>query len=818
LTKVCVGVNVHAEPERLHATLASLRANTRAGVELLLLPDGPDAETRYALSSLNDLRQLATAAPRGAAACFNRLANATDADVFVLLESGSLVSARWLDLLLAALDADARHGLAGPSTNRSWNEQGALPWAGESPSELARAAREAARCFGGEVRRLAPLYSLADFCYAVRREAFEAVGPADEGYGVGPCWEMDYNVRAERAGFRGVWACSAFVWRAPFTARRREDERRLFESNKRRYQDKFCGARLRGLKDDYRQHCRGDACPDFAPRELFKLKSEDNSRAPLSLTTSEASHAEPTRPPANEEPRAGVVSLKAAKSLTVETPTQTAEALTRTAETRVQLATVEAPFVTCIMPTADRRMFVPQAVRCFLRQDYPNAELLILDDGADAVEDCVPSSARVRYVRLGRKLSVGAKRNLACEMARGSLIVHWDDDDWYPTWRLSAQVKALSEGGADICGTSQLLYYEASGARAWRYAYGGGRSPWVAGNTLAYRRGFWERHRFPDVRVGEDTRFVWGAAAARVSDLAEPSLCVATVHASNTSPKSTGGCYWHPHRVEEVRKLLGDDLHFYRTASLSLDGSHEWPLVTCIMPTYDRRAFVPLALENFRRQDYPRKELVVVDDGRDAVGDLVEGRPDVRYVRLAMRTSIGGKRNLACRQPRGSVIAHWDDDDWYAPDRLRYQVAPIIAGEADMTGLVSDHILELPRGDFWTTLPHLHRRLFVGDVHGGTLVYRASLLDSGIRYPETSLAEDAALIRQAAARRQRLLKLSNPGVFVYVRHGSNAWGEYAPGSFLDPGGWRRIAQPQTFPDNSLDDYKAASSSAAASVS
>ena len=51
MTKVCVGVNVHAEPERLHATLASLRANTRAGVELLLLPDGPDAEPRYALSS-----------------------------------------------------------------------------------------------------------------------------------------------------------------------------------------------------------------------------------------------------------------------------------------------------------------------------------------------------------------------------------------------------------------------------------------------------------------------------------------------------------------------------------------------------------------------------------------------------------------------------------------------------------------------------------------------------------------------------------------------------------------------------------------------
>ena len=56
-------------------------------------------------------------------------------------------------------------------------------------------------------------------------------------------------------------------------------------------------------------------------------------------------------------------------------------------------------FVTCIMPTADRRAFVPRAIELFLRQDYPRAELLILDDGADAIEDLVPVCDRIRYVR-----------------------------------------------------------------------------------------------------------------------------------------------------------------------------------------------------------------------------------------------------------------------------------------------------------------------------------------------------------------------------------------------------------------------------------
>ena len=38
------------------------------------------------------------------------------------------------------------------------------------------------------------------------------------------------------------------------------------------------------------------------------------------------------------------------------------------------------PLVSCIMPTADRRRFVPRAVHQFLAQDYPNKELVILDD------------------------------------------------------------------------------------------------------------------------------------------------------------------------------------------------------------------------------------------------------------------------------------------------------------------------------------------------------------------------------------------------------------------------------------------------------
>ena len=87
--------------------------------------------------------------------------------------------------------------------------------------------------------------------------------------------------------------------------------------------------------------------------------------------------------------------------------------------------------VSCIMPTANRRRFVPLAIRYFLAQDYPNKELLILDDGDDSVADLLPDHPQVRYMREPKGRTLGVKRNRLCELAQGDIIAHWDDDDWH---------------------------------------------------------------------------------------------------------------------------------------------------------------------------------------------------------------------------------------------------------------------------------------------------------------------------------------------------------------------------------------------------
>ena len=69
---------------------------------------------------------------------------------------------------------------------------------------------------------------------------------------------------------------------------------------------------------------------------------------------------------------------------------------------------INMPLVSCIMPTFNRRAFAGQAIEYFLRQDYPNRELIILDDGTDAIGDLVPADPRIRYLRLNKKYLLGA--------------------------------------------------------------------------------------------------------------------------------------------------------------------------------------------------------------------------------------------------------------------------------------------------------------------------------------------------------------------------------------------------------------------------
>jgi hypothetical protein len=230
------------------------------------------------------------------------------------------------------------------------------------------------------------------------------------------------------------------------------------------------------------------------------------------------------------------------------------------------------PLVSCIMPTADRRRFVPLAIQYFLRQDYPHKELVILDDGRDGVADLAPADPQIRYERVQSRRALGSKRNACIEISRGDLIMHWDDDDWMAAQRIRVQVAALLAADAEICGMQRLLFYEIATGQPWLYTYPATQRPWLIGGTMLYTRDFWRSMPFPAIQSGEDTRFIWNRPRVRVampdeSGLHAPALYVAMIHPANTSPKRCQGAYWS-RWTGDLEDLLGEDsVHYQAHAS-----------------------------------------------------------------------------------------------------------------------------------------------------------------------------------------------------------------------------------------------------------
>lgn len=232
------------------------------------------------------------------------------------------------------------------------------------------------------------------------------------------------------------------------------------------------------------------------------------------------------------------------------------------------------PLISCIMPTWNRRRFVPLALRYFLRQDYAGPlELLVIDDGDDPVGDLVqeaaeraPAGRSIRYLHLVGRHTIGAKLNYGVGLAQGDLLAMWGDDDWHAPCRLSRQAEILQSNGYEICGSDRCLFWDVRRDVAARYYYVPGRasSGYLVGGTMLFRRVYWEERPFELISNGEDNAFIAGRLAGRAG-FAEPDYYVALIHGGNTSPARIADGHEQFEAVDlaALAAIMGDDFGLY---------------------------------------------------------------------------------------------------------------------------------------------------------------------------------------------------------------------------------------------------------------
>ena len=115
------------------------------------------------------------------------------------------------------------------------------------------------------------------------------------------------------------------------------------------------------------------------------------------------------------------------------------------------------------------------------------------------------------------------------------------------------------------------------------------------------------------------------------------------------------------------------------------------PLVSVIIPTYRRAAFLAETLESVVAQTFTDYEVIVVEDGsHDAPDALLPYGDRITYL-WQPNQGVGVARNTGAAKARGRWLAFLDDDDLWAPEKLERQLEAAAANPS--AGLLhTDHL------------------------------------------------------------------------------------------------------------------------------
>lgn len=100
------------------------------------------------------------------------------------------------------------------------------------------------------------------------------------------------------------------------------------------------------------------------------------------------------------------------------------------------------------------------------------------------------------------------------------------------------------------------------------------------------------------------------------------------------------------------------------------------PLISIIIPTYNKSQYLKEAIESVLNQTYKEIEVIVVDDGStDNTGEVVKSFDDPRVIYFFQKNKgPAAARNSGLRRAKGKYIAFLDSDDLWLKEKLKKQI------------------------------------------------------------------------------------------------------------------------------------------------
>ena len=178
-----------------------------------------------------------------------------------------------------------------------------------------------------------------------------------------------------------------------------------------------------------------------------------------------------------------------------------------------------------------------------------------------------------------------------------------------------------------------------------------------------------------------------------------------------------------------------------------------YPNVSILMPTYNRRNFLPLIMYNLKNMDYDKSKLewCILDDGKEPLFENTETLNEIKkvlhpmkinYVYNKVKKHIGVKRNLLVKQAKNKIYIMMDDDDIYFPSYIKHSIDTLkgskigLVGSNNMLFVYSTHNYNMSKIEC-----HAKRQ-----IHEATMCFTKKYFNSMPGFGKNSLGEGANMI------------------------------------------------------------------------
>ena len=337
----------------------------------------------------------------------------------------------------------------------------------------------------------------------------------------------------------------------------------------------------------------------------------------------------------------------------------------------------EIPKVSVVMSVYNGEKYLASAIDSILSQTFTNFEFIIINDGSidrtfEILNEYEKSDSRLRIFHQ-ENMGLTKSLNKAVSLANGIYIARQDPDDKSLPERLEKQVKFLDQNpdmvlvgtvfqvideNDDVVGVTKvpLLDEQIRTRLISSNCFGHG--------TVMIRKSCLEKTGAYDesFKYAQDYE-LW----LRLSEKFKVSNLNETLYIWRK--RNDAASERNKYEQEEYARIAVQNALIRRNKNIT---KTESPVVSVIVPTFNRPAMLKEAVASILGQTYQDFEIIVVNDAGEDVEKLIEEFEDERiiYLKHEGNKGLAASRNTGIAASKGKYISYLDDDDIFYPNHL----------------------------------------------------------------------------------------------------------------------------------------------------